>query len=41
MSGKGDKPRPMNINKETYDERWDRIFGKKKTKERESKSKRK
>lgn len=27
MSGKGDKPRPMNIKKETYDERWERIFG--------------
>lgn len=28
MNGKGDKRRPMAIDKETYDERWERIFGK-------------
>ena len=30
MNGKGDKRRPMAIDKETYDERWERIFGKNK-----------
>jgi len=27
--GKGDKPRPLSVDKETFDNRWDIIFGKK------------
>lgn len=29
MAGKGDKPRPMAVDKKTFDENFDRIFGKK------------
>ena len=29
-NGKGDKQRPLSINKETFDNNWDRIFNKKK-----------
>lgn len=28
MSGKGDKPRPMSVNRETFESNFDRIFGK-------------
>jgi hypothetical protein len=28
--GKGDKPRPLSIPKEEFDNRWENIFGKKK-----------
>ena len=27
--GKGSRPRSMSVNRETYDNNWDRIFGKK------------
>ena len=30
MNGKGDKQRPMDINKEQFDKNFDAIFGKKK-----------
>lgn len=29
MSGKGDDPRPKDIDDETFSSNWDRIFGKK------------
>lgn len=28
MSGKGSKPRPIQVDRETYESNWDRIFGK-------------
>lgn len=28
MSGKGSSPRPISVNKPTFDANWDRIFGK-------------
>lgn len=31
--GKGDKPRPLSIPKEEFDNRWEVIFGKKKPEE--------
>ena len=31
--GKGDKPRPLSVPKEEFDNRWEVIFGKKKPKE--------
>ncbi len=30
MNGKGDKARPFNVSRETYEDRYDAIFGKKK-----------
>ena len=30
--GKGDKPRPFSVDKETFESNWDKIFGKKKEK---------
>lgn len=42
MNGKGDVPRPFSVDKKTYSDNWDRIFGKKKTKkETEKKDKKK
>jgi len=32
MSGKGSKPRPLSVPRKKFDDNWDRIFGKKKTK---------
>lgn len=29
MAGKGSKPRPFSVDKQTYSDNWDRIFGKK------------
>ena len=29
MNGKGDTPRPLSIDQETFAQNWDRIFGKK------------
>ena len=29
MNGKGDTPRPLSIDQETFSQNWDRIFGKK------------
>lgn len=28
MNGKGDKPRPIQVDKKTFDKNWDRIFKK-------------
>jgi hypothetical protein len=36
MAGKGDKPRPIQVNQETYDSNWDRIFNKDKKKEKQT-----
>jgi len=33
-SGKGDEPRPLSIPKKEFDKKWDKIFGKKKKKEK-------
>jgi hypothetical protein len=32
MSGKGSKPRPLSVPRKTYEENWNRIFGKNKNK---------
>jgi hypothetical protein len=29
MNGKGDKPRPLSVSRETFGERWDAVFGRK------------
>jgi len=29
MNGKGDKPRPIKVDRPTFEDNWDRIFGKK------------
>jgi hypothetical protein len=29
MSGKGSKPRPLSVPRKTFEDNWDRIFGKK------------
>lgn len=34
MAGKGSKQRPLSVPKDTFDENWDRIFGKKTDKEK-------
>lgn len=31
MSGKGSKPRPFSVDDKTFEDNWDKIFGKKKT----------
>lgn len=31
MSGKGSAPRPYSVDQATFDQNWDRIFGRKKT----------
>ena len=31
MAGKGSKPRPISVDQITFDQNWDRIFGKKTT----------
>lgn len=28
MAGKGDKPRPIKVDRETFESNWDRIFNK-------------
>ncbi len=33
MAGKGSKPRPIEIDRKTYDDNWDRIFKKDKKKD--------
>lgn len=30
MSGKGSRPRPYSVDRKTFDNNWDKIFGKKK-----------
>ena len=32
MNGKGSDQRPRQVDKKTFEDNWDRIFGKKKTK---------
>jgi len=32
MSGKGSKPRPIEVDRKTYEDNWDRIFNKDKNK---------
>ena len=39
MSGKGSRPRPMSVNRKTFDQNWDAIFGKKNKKEEPSNKK--
>jgi hypothetical protein len=34
MSGKGSKPRPLSVPRKQFDESWERIFGKRKSKKR-------
>jgi hypothetical protein len=33
MAGKGSKPRPIEVDRKTYDDNWDRIFNKGKKKD--------
>jgi len=33
MAGKGSKPRPIEVDRKTYDDNWDRIFKKDKNKD--------
>lgn len=33
MAGKGSKPRPISVNRDTFDSNWDRIFNNKNKKE--------
>ena len=33
MAGKGSKPRPIEVDRKTYDDNWDRIFKKDKKKD--------
>jgi len=33
MAGKGSKPRPIDIDRKTYESNWDRIFNKDKNKD--------
>ncbi len=35
-AGKGDKPRPVNVTKETWDGNWEKAFGKGKKKTKKS-----
>lgn len=37
MSGKGSRPRPFSVDRKTFENNWDRIFGKKKTKNQNKK----
>ncbi len=37
MSGKGSKPRPYSVPKKTFDNNWDKMFGKKKKQEDKNK----
>lgn len=37
MSGKGSRPRPFSVDRKTFEDNWDRIFGKKKTKNKNKK----
>ena len=36
QGGKGDKPRPISVPMDEFDNNWDRIFGKKKKEHKES-----
>lgn len=33
MSGKGSRPRPLSVPRNTFESNWEQIFGKKKVKE--------
>ena len=37
MSGKGSKPRPYSVDRKTFENNWERIFGKKNKKENSKK----
>lgn len=37
MSGKGSRPRPYSVDRKTFENNWDRIFGKKKIKSKTKK----
>lgn len=39
MNGKGSDQRPRQIDKKTFEDNWNRIFGKKKTKKDQKKGK--
>ena len=39
MSGKGSRPRPLSVPRKVYEDNWNRIFGKKSTKQNKSKTK--
>ena len=39
MAGKGDKRRPREVDKKTFEDNWERAFGKKKTKKDAKKDK--
>lgn len=40
MSGKGSRPRPFSVDRKTYENNWERIFGKTvKTKQKKEKTK--
>lgn len=41
MCGKGDKRRPMEIDRKTFEENWDRIFRKNKNKDQVKSEKKK
>lgn len=32
MSGKGSRPRPFSVDRKTFEDNWEKIFGKKKSK---------
>lgn len=35
MSGKGSRPRPYSVDRKTFENNWERIFGKKENKSQE------
>lgn len=37
MSGKGDMPRPFSVDKDVFNDNWDRIFKKKRAKNKDQK----
>lgn len=37
MSGKGSRPRPFTVDRKTFEDNWDKIFGKKKIKSKNKK----
>lgn len=37
MSGKGSRPRPFSVDRRTFEDNWDKIFAKKKSKSKNKK----
>lgn len=37
MSGKGSRPRPYSVDRQTFESNWDKIFGKKKIQKKNKK----